>query len=436
MKKRVFAAVLSCCMLLTVCSGCGKKTIRRNEGTLNESVTSMLDKAAENTASSPAAETVDRTAEFQAVMDAVSVDSRYASCKRYVMVNDYDGDGKQEAFGFFGEASPMNGYPRWERLHIYYISSEGAVTVLCDPEQEFSEDDMLCGTPANQDALDPTDFSASYLTSGNQTFALFEVGYPYSEYFTMAWTVYGGEPVCSYAEAGLRPAAEGWYVADGYDEQLVYRVREGELMEVGTGASDALAAQNGMTGLRSPEQAWEKNKSGILQELADLYGLNTAGALEYFIPADYDGDGKQEAFGILAGDQTDWGFSDWARIYYISSDGFIFCAQSSRADGTQLYGYLPGSDGYAADPQSCLLTAGNQKFLRWELSAGGSGSVTSILGVKDGAPYHPQISEMYQDVRQQGGKYYGTTSDFSRDFHDYIDHELVFDPAQGEFSEK
>ena len=208
MKKRVFAAVLSCCMLLTVCSGCGKKTIRRNEGTLNESVTSMLDKAAENTASSPAAETVDRTAKFQAVMDAVSVDSRYASCKRYVMVNDYDGDGKQEAFG------------------------------------------------------------------------------------------------------------------------------------------------------------------------------------------------------ILAGDQTDWGFSDWARIYYISSDGFIFCAQSSRADGTQLYGYLPGSDGYAADPQSCLLTAGNQKFLRWELSAGGSGSVTSILGVKDGAPYHPQISEMYQDVRQQGGKYY------------------------------
>lgn len=215
-----------------------KKTIRRNEGTLDESVTSMLDKAAENTVSSPAAETVDRTAEFQAVMDAVSVDSRYASCKRYVMVNDYDGDGKQEAFG------------------------------------------------------------------------------------------------------------------------------------------------------------------------------------------------------ILAGDQTDWGFSDWARIYYISSDGFIFCAQSSRADGTQLYGYLPGSDGYAADPQSCLLTAGNQKFLRWELSAGGSGSVTSILGVKDGVPYHPQISEMYQDVRQQGGKYYGTTSDFSRDFHDYIDHELVFDPAQGEFSEK
>ena len=43
---------------------------------------------------------------------------------------------------------------------------------------------------------------------------------------------------------------------------------------------------------------------------------------------------------------------------------------------------------------------------------------------------------MYQNVRQQGGKYYGTTSDFSRDFHDYIDHELVFDPAQGEFSEK
>ena len=56
--------------------------------------------------------------------------------------------------------------------------------------------------------------------------------------------------------------------------------------------------------------------------------------------------------------------------------------------------------------------------------------MTSILGVKDGAPYHPQISEMYQDVRQQGGKYYGTTSDFSRDFHDYIDHELVITDEQ------
>ena len=111
MKKRVFAAVLSCCMLLTVCSGCGKKTIRRNEGTLNESVTSMLDKAAENTASSPAAETVDRTAEFQAVMDAVSVDSRYASCKRYVMVNDYDGDGKQEASGSWRGIKPTGDSP-------------------------------------------------------------------------------------------------------------------------------------------------------------------------------------------------------------------------------------------------------------------------------------------------------------------------------------
>ena len=111
MKKRVFAAVLICCMLLTVCSGCGKKTIRRNEGTLNESVTSMLDKAAENTASSPAAETVDRTAEFQAVMDAVSVDSRYASCKRYVMVNDYDGDGKQEASGSWRGIKPTGDSP-------------------------------------------------------------------------------------------------------------------------------------------------------------------------------------------------------------------------------------------------------------------------------------------------------------------------------------
>ncbi len=35
---------------------------------------------------------------FQNAIDGVAADAEYAENERYVIVNDYDGDGKQEAF--------------------------------------------------------------------------------------------------------------------------------------------------------------------------------------------------------------------------------------------------------------------------------------------------------------------------------------------------
>lgn len=47
-------------------------------------------------------EPLDTTAIFQNAIDGVAADAEYAENERYVIVNDYDGDGKQEAFGFLG----------------------------------------------------------------------------------------------------------------------------------------------------------------------------------------------------------------------------------------------------------------------------------------------------------------------------------------------
>lgn len=438
MKKRVFAALLSAALLLTVCTGCGgtksSKTRSRVEGVLDETL-AAASAAVEGAAVSVPEETpADKTAELQAAFDAITVDSRYAACKRYVLVNDYDGDGRQEAFGYFGEAKMNGEYPQWERLHIYYISADGAVTSVYNADDEFSEDDMLCGGPVNQKTLEPTDFSASYISSGKQTFALFDVGYPYSDYFTMALTIYNGEPTVSYPDSGLSAGADGYFVAYGYDDQTIYTVKDGKFVQVGTAASSELA--NSAVEKTTPEKAWAKYKSGILSDWADLYGCDTTNALEYLITADYDGDGRQEAYAVLAEAKDDWELSNWAGVYYITPDGYIFCVQKNASDGSWLYGGLADDENYASDPQSCLMTAGSQKFLRWEISAGGSSSVTAVYGVKDGIPYQPEISEDYQWFHEENGKYYGTTSDFSKDYHDYIDHEFTFDAASGEFNLK
>ena len=433
------AAVALAAVLLTGCGGKGNQTqggsklLQKLEEQAAASGTVSSGAASSEAAS--VAEPVDKTSEFEAAFNAMSVKSEYASCKRYVMVNDYDGDGKQEAFGFFGNARQNGDYPQWDKLHVYYIASDGTISTVYDPDDEFSENDMLLGRPYNQKSLDPTDFSASYLTSGGQTFAMFEVGTPYSDYYTMALSVYNGKPTVSYPDADLYPIADGFFAAYGYDEQTIYAAREGKFVQVGTAASSELSSYDS-TEKSTPEKAWQKYKSGILSWIEEWGGHSTQDVEEHFLCADYDGDGKEEAFAIIGEPGNDWGFSSWARIYYITPDGYIFCAVSYVENG-ELYGFLRNQEQEAAGSQNVLMTAGKQKFLLWELSAGGSGSTTLILGVKDGAPYQPEISQKY-DMFQQApdGRYVGSVSDFSKGYHDFIEYEFAYDAASGEFTKK
>ena len=154
----------------------------------------------------------------------------------------------------------------------------------------------------------------------------------------------------------------------------------------------------------------------------------------YFLLADFDGDGAQEAFGITGTFDGQMVYQD-TKIYFVDSLGNISCVRETTWQGSRLYGYLlsqvPESTNKADD---FFLSAGTSKFIIWEVSACGSGSLSIILGVRDGKAYEPEISEHYMSFKQNElGEFIGLTSDFSKGFHDYIEHAFLFDETNGQF---
>ncbi len=156
----------------------------------------------------------------------------------------------------------------------------------------------------------------------------------------------------------------------------------------------------------------------------------------YFVPADYDGDGIQEAFGVT-GVLDGFGGYDNVKIYYIAADGSVTCVREKTKNGDALYGYLMSRTNEVSGTEAdYLLPASDAKFLVWEISAHGSGSLSVILGVKNGEVYEPDISEQYMGFKQgDEGQFIGYTSDFSQGFHDYIEHPFRFDGQTGQFIE-
>lgn len=154
---------------------------------------------------------------------------------------------------------------------------------------------------------------------------------------------------------------------------------------------------------------------------------NNAGSEKelYFLCDDYDADGTIEAFGIT-GDDSDEDISDDIMIYFISSAGKV-----SPVISEKIYGYLTMDS--ESDP---ILKTGKDKFIVWEQSANGSGSVSYIFGVKNGASYQPDISGKYMTFwGDNSGKniYVGYTSDFSKGYHDYIENTFTYDTGTHQF---
>ena len=366
------------------------------------------------------------TGSFQQIMDSIEVSGEYASSKRYVLVNDYDGDGKDEAFGYFGDLNTQDwSWLQWDKLHIYYISAEGDVTPVYTPEMSAADGSLvLCGRPTGCTSADTTDFSASYFTNGNRTFARFDITYLDDVGGgTATLTVVDGKPKMSFAPSDLTPTFDGFFIAEDYDGQKIYAENNGEFVYVGQVACSAMAGA--FNDKNTPEAAWQKYESSVRQWMEQTEGYSPSTMTSRVVTGDYDGDGRQEAYAILEEPEDDMG-TPWAHVYYISPNGYIIYVRGYAEDGF-MYGYLRDDS---------PLSAGNQKFLLWELDAGGSGSSTLLFGVKDGVPYEPEISGSYQFFRQSGSGYTGTLSDFSQGFHDYIDKTLTFDAASGEFKEK
>ncbi len=154
----------------------------------------------------------------------------------------------------------------------------------------------------------------------------------------------------------------------------------------------------------------------------------------YFLPADYDGDGRKEAFGFTGTFDGQKGY-DGVKIYYISAVGEVECVRSRTEYGEPLYGYLLTQPaGGTEEGENYFLSASGHRFLVWEISAYGSGSSSVILGVKDGKAYEPSISERYMTFQQTGpAEFTGLVSDFSEGGHAYREQRFAYEKSTGEF---
>lgn len=151
----------------------------------------------------------------------------------------------------------------------------------------------------------------------------------------------------------------------------------------------------------------------------------------YYICDDFDNDGTYEAYGITGTFNDGDGLYNDVHIYYISNDGFV----TDVNQGNILYGYL-GTE---------LLDTGSAKFIVWEVSGGGSGSISYIYGVKNGQPYEPEISRCYmcfgKSLEYMGvssesaipDSYIGYRSDFSNGYHQDIPYYFTYDSSSHEF---
>ncbi|MEY8433776.1 hypothetical protein AALC75_25380 [Lachnospiraceae bacterium 48-42] len=178
-------------------------------------------------------------------------------------------------------------------------------------------------------------------------------------------------------------------------------------------------------------QGYTNTSSTNLSSIWEEYVQSSDETSSYFLPADYDGDGVEEAFAITGISDDEIGYNN-VKIYFINSKGNISCVRDKTYKGASLYGYL--HENTTNNTQNYLLETTVSKFIIWEVSAYGSGSTSIVLGVKDGMAYEPDISNCYMDFGlNEKNQFSGYSSDFSQGFHDYIEHIFVFNEKTRQF---
>ena len=169
-------------------------------------------------------EPLDTTAIFQNAIDGVAVDAEYAENERYVIVNDYDGDGKQEAFGFLGIRNDE--YQTWESVKLYYLKSDGSV-------EEIALNGDVTGGPAKVSEAEQMDFSESFITLGNKTFLDFEIGYSASEPTTVLFGVNDGNYTSTSVYGYFPEKVDENHIATlDLDYRVVYKEENGVFTEI------------------------------------------------------------------------------------------------------------------------------------------------------------------------------------------------------------
>lgn len=134
----------------------------------------------------------------------------------------------------------------------------------------------------------------------------------------------------------------------------------------------------------------------------------------YFLPDDYDGDGNLEAFGI-----TGWGLGE--EIYSNVNIWFVDIDGNCKLIKSNTYGLLEET-----------LNVSNGKFLSWCVTAGGSGTQSILLGVKDGAFFEPVVSGKYAAFVGKGSDYmFSDDTDFTKLNCNYVAYRSYFKVGGG-----
>lgn len=155
----------------------------------------------------------------------------------------------------------------------------------------------------------------------------------------------------------------------------------------------------------------------------DFNQLKTA--LESYRPvyamevADYNGDGKEEAFVVLG--EKNSSSKTVQGIYYIDSDGYMSEVRTKFSVDLFSNANYVEYDG--------------KGFFACDVSGGGSGWVTYLFSVQDGWYYELNLSGSLQSFFKKDDTCYTTKSVFSAQYgHQYVDVPLNYDKDTQEFS--
>ncbi len=329
---------------------------------------------------------------FQSAMEQIKAETGLADEGDWdLLKTDYDGDGEEEAFAFGGKM--QDGMRK--NCMFYYI----------DPEGNYSQMDKLDGGMASPYGAQ-ADFSDCYLDVGSERLAVFNAGYESSCGFTLLFGVHNGVPHENYVDGSVGEVnADGLIEGWGLDVEYLFKLENGELKTVKEWCPDDVVEPQTYSG--SLEQVWEQAKQALIQE-TNWAGSGYSG---YFLPADYDGDGKQEAFAVY-GDFND-GLAENFRIFFISSDGTVTRQNTEGLMGGRVFNY----ENYDGTSDSVLVKAGSRRVFVWEMPGAGN-MPTVFFGVKNGQPYVLDISWQYAWFIEDDGHYYVDNGRYDEGSHE------------------
>ena len=227
-------------------------------------------------------------------------------------------------------------------------------------------------------------------------------------------TVYAYPEYKNYAEV-----ASGWLVPVNMDAIKVYSDRGGD--ELGEYPDETLAVSTD-----GSMKIGDKDPTGLSKEDAAKIAGELGGRVCVLEYRDYDGDGADEAFVVLGGEDEFGGYLP-DKIWFISSEGKT---QLMRDDfkGLSLY---TENEGFYMD-----YAEEKKGFFYGDCGGYGSGWTTFIFSVKDGKPYELDISmntEGFYRDNDKPGEFYTLTDNFDNG-HAYLRTELIYNGKTGQFA--